>query len=53
MLTYFASEDIYLTGCEVLEKPEALDVTFRIVSLLPARFGRFLSAQPLAIPLKL
>jgi len=32
VLTYFASEDIYLTGCEVLEKPEALDVTFRIVS---------------------
>ncbi len=45
VLTYFASEDIYLTGCEVLEKPESLDVTFRIVSPPPDQI-RKISERP-------
>ncbi len=35
VLLYQASQDIYFTGCEVLEKPASLDVSFRIVSPPP------------------
>ena len=43
MVTYAASQDIYLTGCEVLEKPASLDVSFRVVSPLPDQIQKITS----------
>ena len=43
MVTYAASQDIYLTGCEVLEKPASLDVSFRVVSPLSDQIQKITS----------